>query len=1099
MRTSSIITYSRGDILALRPDAHRSPDNGSNGTNGGQNLLDQDEVDDTFNQAFSSPFDQEGGEGKQTDLNPGAYRIVDEECDKKSHNFSLEKRADGLCQEVVVDEAAMLGEYGVGREESSPIRISRQAAVCLGLFQEFEGGYFMPSGIVLTKANKEPSIEEKLKNLVIFRDMFPDKSVVELKRALDEYGNDIMSAAKAIRMAGDSKTSVPSSVPLRPPKWTQYDPSEFPSLSGVGGDATESEKSDSEAAPAPPGPLKSTHSFKEAVVAEAQKRRDEAKEKEAQDSSLAGPDVRGSDIIKDGVARVISDEEACLPVRPSDTLQRLEDELRETLGKARATDAPSKDPTCSSSTNSAVAKTNTEDSPNIPETSEGKMRSSVSWSNACVSGFMWRMAEVFARNDKFNDGEVDAKEAECRNCNNSCSVSDAKAATGGKSASGEENSMSDDEAKTNHDDDEDDDDDDGKNESDRDGDSEHSGADKTDNDHADGSNDSDDPLASMFTAVFQSRQKPDVDNPPDVSTALSCLEQLVRDHGDEDVWVLTGAMIPRAILERFHADEDGEHRPTLVRTLRLFRRTLRFYLDSLKSTAQLWPRGASARKYASQSRPRRRRGYHITVDRNSERFCSPQALAWCYLAIGEPDEVLALMKSNDGFQGVEATYLRAVCYYYRAEFDQAMKLLQGVVAQSSGHVAGRLADLIDTITKLKSEAAGAYKSGDYSAAIRQFESLVQHDPTNRVLRTTVRCNIAAAELKRGRPEEAIAQCNRVLKYDPRNSRALYRRHQCHVFNKKWDGALRDINAAIRADPLNKSLLGARERCRQQKREDERGQSCDLYQLLGVSRDASQTEIKSAYRKLALLLHPDKNTGAPAADRKKTEDRFKDVADAYETLSDIEERELYDAELSEAAEVFAQRGVSRGRASYGNRTCRTCDAFAPKACVNGQCSRCCQGTNHCGYKRHKLRRGLCRRCKVQKAGAGCKYCGFCCRGCFRHPAGSSGARGRRSGNEPQSTTPLRPKPPSQREQRPPSPPPDEQPRRRNRRRVRVPPRPPTPPPSPPFRPSRSGPDGFDDEEESAPPNPTTFGLAMRDLLDESQTGGRFAELLDDATE
>jgi molecular chaperone DnaJ len=63
---------------------------------------------------------------------------------------------------------------------------------------------------------------------------------------------------------------------------------------------------------------------------------------------------------------------------------------------------------------------------------------------------------------------------------------------------------------------------------------------------------------------------------------------------------------------------------------------------------------------------------------------------------------------------------------------------------------------------------------------------------------------------------------------------------------------------------------------------------DYYEVLGVSRTATEVEIKSAYRKLALQYHPDRNPGDHAA-----EERFKESAEAYSVLADGDKRHLYD--------------------------------------------------------------------------------------------------------------------------------------------------------------------------------------------------------------
>ena len=64
---------------------------------------------------------------------------------------------------------------------------------------------------------------------------------------------------------------------------------------------------------------------------------------------------------------------------------------------------------------------------------------------------------------------------------------------------------------------------------------------------------------------------------------------------------------------------------------------------------------------------------------------------------------------------------------------------------------------------------------------------------------------------------------------------------------------------------------------------------DFYKILGVAKDASDADIKKAYRKLARQYHPDTNSGDAAAEKK-----FKDISEAYSVLSDPDERQQYDA-------------------------------------------------------------------------------------------------------------------------------------------------------------------------------------------------------------
>jgi molecular chaperone DnaJ len=87
---------------------------------------------------------------------------------------------------------------------------------------------------------------------------------------------------------------------------------------------------------------------------------------------------------------------------------------------------------------------------------------------------------------------------------------------------------------------------------------------------------------------------------------------------------------------------------------------------------------------------------------------------------------------------------------------------------------------------------------------------------------------------------------------------------------------------------------------------------DYYEVLGISRDATQEEVKKAYRKRALQFHPDRNPGDPEAEKK-----FKEISEAYEVLGDEKKREMYNRYGQEGVRSYGGGGAPRYEGGFSS--------------------------------------------------------------------------------------------------------------------------------------------------------------------------------------
>jgi len=138
--------------------------------------------------------------------------------------------------------------------------------------------------------------------------------------------------------------------------------------------------------------------------------------------------------------------------------------------------------------------------------------------------------------------------------------------------------------------------------------------------------------------------------------------------------------------------------------------------------------------------------------------------------------------------------------------------------------------------------------------------------------------------------ESVSDCEEALKLDEKYLKAFVRRGRSYMELEKYEEAVRDFEQAQKMERGNQEyrslLANAKLELKKSKRKD-------YYKILGVDRNANEEEIKKAYRKRALVHHPDRHSGASEDERKEHERKFKEVGEAYGVLSDQKKRARYD--------------------------------------------------------------------------------------------------------------------------------------------------------------------------------------------------------------
>ncbi|XP_063710381.1 dnaJ homolog subfamily C member 7-like isoform X2 [Symsagittifera roscoffensis] len=238
----------------------------------------------------------------------------------------------------------------------------------------------------------------------------------------------------------------------------------------------------------------------------------------------------------------------------------------------------------------------------------------------------------------------------------------------------------------------------------------------------------------------------------------------------------------------------------------------------------------------------------------------------------------------------DAIFVLALCNYYQDNMEKAIKLLAEVLRLAPDHTKSRETHKkVKKLSKMKEEGNEAFKRGAYQKAYEIYSEALSIDPHNKITNAKLYCNRATTGSKLKKIEDSIKDCDKAIQLDENYEKAFIRRAALLQEDGRYEEAVRDCEHVYKKNPnpTNKRHL------QEAKLELKKSKRKDYYKLLGVEKTATEEEIKKAYKKLALVHHPDRHQADPEEEKAEHERKFKDIGEAYSVLSDQNKRHRYD--------------------------------------------------------------------------------------------------------------------------------------------------------------------------------------------------------------
>lgn len=188
----------------------------------------------------------------------------------------------------------------------------------------------------------------------------------------------------------------------------------------------------------------------------------------------------------------------------------------------------------------------------------------------------------------------------------------------------------------------------------------------------------------------------------------------------------------------------------------------------------------------------------------------------------------------------------------------------------------------------KTIATNLFKSGKYEEASDKYLELTKLDPENGKFNAVLTANRATCFKKLGKKAEALASLKEAVQFDDKYGKAFLKRADIEEEDGEYEAARDSIVTAKELDP-SLDIDGRLQRVTKKLNSQEKK---DYYKVLGIQKNATEKDIKKAYRKLAMKWHPDKHSQDEDS-KKKANKMFREINEANDVLSNPEKRRRYD--------------------------------------------------------------------------------------------------------------------------------------------------------------------------------------------------------------